>query len=83
MKADRYTKIILTIIAACMVINVIEKFNVMPKAYANETTEKPANTIPATNYGIVPLNEDGSINVKMTAPTDVNVIGLASGHMMS
>ncbi len=36
MKTDRYTKIILTVIAACMVINVLEKLDITPKAYAND-----------------------------------------------
>jgi hypothetical protein len=77
MKTDRYTKIILTIIAACMVINVIENIDLMPRAYANEPATKPSTNLgenPA--YGLVPLNKDGSINVKMAAPTDVNVIGI-------
>lgn len=75
MKTDRYTKIILTIIAACMVINVIEKIDIMPRAYASEPATKPSSA-PTPNYSLVPLNPDGSINVKMVAPTDMNLIGI-------
>ncbi|MEL1244206.1 hypothetical protein AAEO56_08045 [Flavobacterium sp. DGU11] len=77
MKTDRYTKIILTIIAACMVINVIEKIDLLPLAYASEPATKPsADFVEKPGYGLVPLNKDGSINVKMTTPTDVNLIGI-------
>jgi hypothetical protein len=34
MKADRYTKTLLTIIAACLVINTLEKINIIPQAHA-------------------------------------------------
>lgn len=79
MKTDRYTKIILTVIAACMVVNVLDKIDFTPKAYANES--KPAAFAPAPEipkYGLIPLNEDGSINVTMktAAPMDVNIVGI-------
>ena len=76
MRTDRYTKVILTIIAACMVITIIEKTDIMPRAYAGESGTKSSGILGENlSYGLVPLNQDGSINVKMTAPTDVNVIG--------
>jgi hypothetical protein len=79
MKTDRYTKIILTVIAACMVINVLEKLDITPKAYAND---KPAETTlpkaPAPNYALIPTNADGSIKINLTnsAPMDVNIVGI-------
>ena len=78
MKTDRYTKIILTVIAACMVINMLEKIDIIPQAYANEPAIKPALMDEARAYGLVPLNKDGSINVslKNTAPMDVNIAGI-------
>lgn len=79
MKTDRYTKVILTIIAACLVINVMDKINIIPQAYAD--TPLPANTpltVDTPKYGLIPLNEDGSMNVTMktTAPMDVNITGI-------
>ncbi len=78
MKTDRYTKIVLTIIAACLVINVLEKIDIIPKAYANssENSIDPLNS----NYAVVPLNADGSINVtlKTTAPMDVNLVKIST-----
>lgn len=77
MKTDRYTKIVLTVIAACMVINVFEKTNIIPKAYAGNATLAIAPT-PAPGYGLVPLNPDGSINAtfKAVTPMDVNIVGI-------
>ena len=76
MNTDRYTKIVLTVIAFCLVVNTLDKLDIMPKAYANAPT--PANLpLPAeTKYGLVPLNADGSINVKTVSPMDVNITGI-------
>lgn len=75
MKTDRYTKVILTIIAVCLLINVLEKIDIVPKAYANDDS---INTPVNSNYAIVPVNEDGSINMtlKTGAPMDVNIVGI-------
>ena len=77
MKTDRYTKIVLTVIAACLVINILEKIDIMPKAYANGSDK---NIAPASNYAVVPINEDGSINVsvKSAAPMDVNLVKIST-----
>lgn len=75
MKTDRYTKVVLTVIAACLVINILEKIEIMPKAYASGNS-KPTSA--GSNYAVVPLNEDGSISVSLTntAPMDVNIVGI-------
>lgn len=75
MKADRYTKTVLTVIAACLVINTLKEIDILPKAYAADKLTLPA---PAPNYAVVPLNPDGSITVKNvnTTPTDVNIVGI-------
>lgn len=38
MKTDLYTKTILTIIAVCLTINVVQQLDVIPKAYAGTPT---------------------------------------------
>jgi hypothetical protein len=80
MKTDRYTKVILTVIAVCMVVNIIEKFDFTSKAYANESESKiTATALPdPQKYGLVPMNPDGSISVTMKtiAPMDVNIVGI-------
>lgn len=65
MKTDNYTKFLLTIIAACLCILVLQNVKLVPEAQAE---------IPA-RYALVPLNDDGSINVKVIeqSVTDVNI----------
>jgi hypothetical protein len=72
-KVDNYTKAILTIIAICLTVLTLKQFDIIPKAYANETKN---NAMPFnTNYGLVPINEDGSITVKLSSSSviDVNI----------
>lgn len=78
MKTDRYTKIILTIIAFCLVVNMLNNFDIMPKAYANAPLPAAMPPVPETKYGLVPLNADGSINVtlKNAEAMDVNIVGI-------
>lgn len=53
MKTDKYTKVILTVIALCLTINVIKEFNIIPTAYASEV--KDLKDIPE-GYKMVPIN---------------------------
>lgn len=76
MNTDRYTKIVLTVIAFCLVVNTLDKLDIIPKAYANAPTPAPSLPVTTPNYGIVPLNADGSINVKTVSPMDVNITGI-------
>ena len=74
MKTDLYTKAVLTIIALCLAINILKDFDFIPKTYANDmkTTE---NHLPNTNYAVVPVNKDGTIdvNIKSSSTMDVNI----------
>ena len=75
-KVDNYTKFMLTVIAICLTVLTLEQVDLFPKAYAGESTS-PA-MISGTKYGLVPLNEDGSITVKISASDelDVNIVGI-------
>ncbi len=75
MKLDLYTKSILTIIAVCLTINVLKDFDIIPKAYANETLKNQPNLFTTKNYGLIPVNSDGSIdvNVKSSETIDVSI----------
>ncbi len=78
MKSDLYTKSILTVIAICLTINVLKDFDIMPKAYAGETktnVENKLNLSPTKNYGLIPVNADGTIdvNIKSSSTMDVNI----------
>ena len=73
---DNYTKGILTLIALCLFLLTMQQFNLFPKAYADGA--KNQILLPNANYGLVPLNEDGSINVRLIAndELDVNIVGV-------
>lgn len=60
MKIDIYTKSILTLIALCLVILVVQNSGIVSPAFA----DGPGYDV--SSLGTVPLNEDGSINVRVT-----------------
>ncbi|WP_103867405.1 hypothetical protein [Aquimarina sp. I32.4] len=65
MKTDTYTKFVISVIAIYLVIIVIRDTDIIPKAHANST--------PTTNYGIIPINDDGSITVKLSKSDEIDV----------
>ena len=73
MKLDLYSKSILTIIAVCLTINVLKDFDIMPKAYANETLKNELNLLPNKNYGLIPVNADGTIDVNIKSSSEMKV----------
>ena len=80
MKLDLYTKSILTVIAICLTINVLKDFDIMPKAYANEPLKNEQKLLPNKNYGLIPVNADGSIdvNIKSSSEMDVNISNIST-----
>ena len=70
MKKDTTLKVILGIIAINLTLLTFDQLDLFPKSYASETSQ-PINT----NYGLVPLNEDGTITVKLdeAAIMDINI----------
>ncbi len=65
MKTDSYTKFIFTIIAICLVLIVVRDIDIVPKAHASNTSSK--------NYGIVPINDDGTITVRLSNTDEIDV----------
>jgi len=66
MKPDFYTKTVLTIIAVALVILVIENTTMVNQAKADKAN--------FNKFATVPINDDGSINVKLSSDEmDVNV----------
>ncbi len=58
MKTDTYSKLMLTIIAFCLVILILQG------GASNAVAKEPNG-----NYAIVPINPDGSVNVTVKAIT--------------
>lgn len=69
MKTDLYTKIILTIIAVCLLFNVFSKLDIIPAVYAQSSN---TNT-PELNNSQLKTNLDGSINVRLSAAEIIEV----------
>jgi hypothetical protein len=76
MKTDRYTKTLLTVIAICLVILVFKGTGMIQSTNANEAARSNRNNI---NFGMIPINSDGSINVHIKSDSaekdiiDVNI----------
>ena len=78
MKTDFYTKAVLTVIAICLTIIALKQVDIIPNAHA-EPSKATLNT--NMNYGLVPLNADGSIdvNIKSNSSTmDVNIVDIST-----
>ena len=74
MKTDLYTKTMLTVIAICLTILVLRETDFMPSAFATQSSS--SDKIQGSSYAWIPVNEDGSINVKIISdgePMDVNI----------
>lgn len=69
MKTDKFTKVVLTIIAICLINLSLGGIRPFPQAYAGSST----NTAPDGTYGLVPLNKDGSITVRLSTLEEVDV----------
>lgn len=65
MKTDIYTKSVLTLIAAALCTIAVQNMNLVPEAKA------AAGGI--NSFASVPVNPDGSINVRMVDVMDVNL----------
>jgi hypothetical protein len=84
MKVDTFTKIVLTIIALNLTFFTVKNLDIIPKAYANE----PVNNFglnPNLNYGLVPLNDDGSVTVKLSSydEIDVNITDISTSDKLN
>ena len=85
MKTDLYTKIVLTVIALCLTVLTLQNIDIIPKSYASEGN-KNLSIEPSRNYGLAPLNENGSIDVNLkrintTDELDVNIDEIGGGYM--
>lgn len=75
MKTDIYTKTVLTVIAIALIVLVFKNGTVVNEAKAEKST--------FSRYASIPLNEDGSINVKLvsfygTLPINIKEYGGSS-----
>ncbi len=67
MKADLYTKTILTVIAVCLSINVVQQLELIPTAHAADAIND-TNSI-SSKYRLVPVSEMETLDVRIV---DIN-----------
>ncbi|MBI4929501.1 MAG: hypothetical protein HY841_01975 [Bacteroidetes bacterium] len=72
MKTDVYTKTVLTIIAGALILIAFQNTDFFPKANASKSTAA---------FAAIPLNPDGSINVKFTETMKVNVAEVGGNYI--
>ena len=80
MKPDTYTKTMLTVIAGCLVLLVLNQLNLVPVVKASDNTVTNAGTVN------VPVNEDGTIDVRLKENLnekimDVNVVRVSGNSV--
>jgi len=63
MKTDFYTKAVLTVIALCLSFQVIQEIQLIPTVNAG-----------GYNTPLLPLNEDGSLNVRWSDNQEIDVV---------
>src|SRR5437588_10866134 len=72
MKTDLYTKVVLTLIAGALTIIAFQNAEFFPKANASRIN---------SGFMSVPLNPDGSINVKFTETMKVNIAEVGGNYI--
>ena len=74
MKVNRFTQFLLAVIAINLTFLSLSQINIIPKAYGDEV----ASPNRYGNYALVPVNEDGSIDVRISSADelDVNITGI-------
>ena len=72
MKTDFYTKTVLTVIAGALTIIAFQNADFFPKANANKTV---------SGFATVPVNPDGSINVKFPETMKVDVAEVGGNYI--
>ena len=66
MKTDRYTKVILTVIAVCLTLQVAKEFDFIPKAYASSDPMLPSSN---SKYKLIEVDANNVMDVRLV---DVN-----------
>ena len=81
MKIDKLTKVLLAVVAINLTYQSIKDMRFGTPSYAVESTYE----IPDIQYGLVPLNKDGSITVKFSDydRMDVNIVDISTSDLLN
>jgi hypothetical protein len=70
-RPDFYLKAVLTVIALCLLTLTLDSLGLFPRAVASAPAGSPTAGV---QYGLIPLNPDGSITVRLANNVmDVNI----------
>ena len=81
MKLDKFTKIVLTVIAVNLTFLSLKEANLITRAHAEG--DDPVFSV--QRYGIVPVNDDGSITVRLSEydKVDVNIVDINTSDKLN
>ena len=81
MKIDKLTKVLLAVVAINLSYQTLKDVRFGTPSYAFDTGYE----IPDIQYGLVPLNEDGSITVKFSDydRMDVNIVDISTSNLLN
>lgn len=72
MKSDKFTKVVLTLIAINLTFLTAKNLDIIPSAYANDFPKTEIQ--PQQEYGLVPLNKNGTIDVNIKSFDSNNIM---------
>ena len=81
MKIDQFTKVLLAVIAINLTYQTFKEVRFGTPTYASEMEYE----LPNIQYGLVPLNDDGSITVKFSDydRMDVNIVDISTSDLIN
>ena len=84
MKIDRTTKLLLAVIAINLTVLTLKDVRFGTAGYANTFDQDFINS-EDNNYGLVPLNDDGSITVKLSDYDElkVDIVDISTSDMLN
>ncbi|MFK8046318.1 MAG: hypothetical protein AB8B72_12555 [Crocinitomicaceae bacterium] len=81
MKFDKLTKVCFAVIAINLTYNTVKDIRLGSTSYATESDYE----LPSSQYGLVPVNADGSITVKFSDydRMDVNIVDISTSDLVN
>lgn len=77
MKKNKYLSAVLTVIALNLSLQTLDRMSLFSTVQASETKHTEANALPeldpSTVWAKLPLNEDGSLNVRVISADEIDV----------
>lgn len=81
MKIDKLTKVLIAVIAVNLTYQTVKDIRFGTSSFAVDSEYE----MPTVNYGMVPLNADGSISVRLAEydRLDVNIVDISTSDLLN